>query len=246
MKTNQILRFGINAVLVLHIFAIFLNIRVAKNSWQQTKIGLNDLKGVVNLQYSATFGSRTFEYVYDQSDDQNPEKHLYTTSVGHLQLNDEDKPIVEIPNVTFGAKAASVEVLIKRVALTVPVSHSQKRNLVYLTISISMLMIMYSFFIFFQLRRVIKSLTSTDPFSDKNIGILYSIGILVIIVPILKYAIEYIELSWIEKLYDFPGYSISSDISFQVSLFGLGILILGITEIFRQGILIKKEHELTI
>jgi hypothetical protein len=75
---------------------------------------------------------------------------------------------------------------------------------------------------------------------------LYSIGILVIIVPILKFVIESVELSWIEKLYDFPGYSIGSDISFQVSLFGLGILILGITEIFRQGILIKKEHELTI
>jgi hypothetical protein len=246
MKTNQILRFGINAVLVLHIFAIFLNVWVAKNSWQQTKIGSNDLKGVVSLKYTATFGSRTFEHIYDESDDRNPEKHLYTTSIGHLQRTDKDKPIVEIPNVTFYKTGVSVDIPINRSALTVPVSHSQKRNLVYLSISISMLMILYSFFIFFQLRRIIKSLTSKDPFNDKNIGILYSIGILVIIVPILKYVIESMELSWIEKLYDFPGYSISSDISFQVSLFGLGILILGITEIFRQGILIKKEHELTI
>jgi hypothetical protein len=246
MKTNQILRFGINAVLVLHIFAILLNVRYAKKSWQQTKIGSNDLKGVVSLKYTATFGSRTFEYIYDQSDDQNPEKNLYTTSIGHLQLIDEDKTIVEIPNVTFRKTGVSVDIPINRSALTLPVSHSQKRNLVYLSISISMLMILYSFFIFFQLRRIIKSLTSKDPFNDKNIGILYSIGILVIIVPILKFVIESVELSWIEKLYDFPGYSIGSDISFQVSLFGLGILILGITEIFRQGILIKKEHELTI
>jgi hypothetical protein len=246
MITNQVLRFGINLILLLHIFAILFTVRSAKSSWQQTKIGSNDLKGVFSLEYNATFGSRTFQYIHNQKDDRNPEKHLYTTSIAHLQLSDEDKATVEIPNVTYSKTGLSTYIPIKRLALTLPVSDTQKRNLVYLTVGISILMILYSFFIFLQLRRLIKSVISKDPFNDKNIRILYSIGILVIVVPLLKYAIESMELRWISKLYDFPGYSISSDISFQVSIFGVGILILGIAEIFRQGILIKKEHELTI
>ena len=64
--------------------------------------------------------------------------------------------------------------------------------------------------------------------------------------PVLQYIVESIELSWIRNHYSFSGYSINSDISFQFYLLGLGILILTITEVLRQGISLNKEHELTI
>lgn len=244
MITNKLLRIGINLVLLLHIFAIFLIVFTAKSSWQQTKIGSNDLGGVAHLQYFATFGDRTFEYVYDHSDDLNPEKHLYTTSIGHLEC--QDKTIFEIPEVEFDKTGETIDIPINRSQLVIPVSYSQKRNLIYITIGLSMLMVLYSFFIFYQFKRFIKSVAGKDPFTNGNIKLLYSVGILVIIVPVLRYITESIEFRWIEKVYDFPGYSINSDISFQFYLFGLGLLILGITEVLRQGIMIKKEHELTI
>lgn len=244
MKAKKLLQFGINLVLLCHILFIVLIVRVANDTWRQVKEGSFDLTGVESTTYWTTFGNRTFEYIYDQSDDQNPEKHLYTTSVGHLESNDNN--IFEIPNVAFDKTGETIDIPINRSPLVLPVNYSQKRNLIYLATGISMLMILYSFFIFYQLRRFIKSVAGKNPFTDNNIRILNSIGILVIIVPVLRYIIESIEFRWIEKLYEFPGYSISSDISFQFYLFGLGILLLGITEVLRQGILMKKENELTI
>lgn len=244
MKAKRLLQFGINLVLLCHILFIVLIVQVTKSTWRQVKEGSFDLTGIESTTYRTTFGNRTFEYVYDQGDDQNPEKHLYTTSVGHLECK--DKTIFEIPNVVFDKTGETFDIPINRLPLVIPVNHSQKRNLIYLAVGISMLMVLYSFFIFYQFKRFIKSVEGKDPFTNGNIKILYSVGILVIIVPVLRYITESIELNWIKKLYEFPGYSISSDISFHFYLFGLGILILGITEVLRQGILIKKEHELTI
>ena len=251
MKTNKsikALKIGINVILIFHLIMILVVIKFANSAWNQTQIDSEkDLIGVEELYYYVKFGisDRSFEYIYEFSDKSNPEKQLYTTGIAHLEPQDSNIKI-EIHNVTNKKSGMNINIPVNRLPLIIPVNNSQKKYFIFLATAFFTLIIMYSFAIFYQLKRFIKSVVSKKPFIIKNIRILFSIGILVIIFPVLQYVAESIELSWIRNQYSFSGYSINSDISFQFYLLGLGILILAITEVLRQGISLNKEHELTI
>lgn len=252
MKKNRsikALHIGINLILFLHIIMILVFIRGSYSSWRQIEIGSEDLIGATELYYGTRFGGfikRSFEYVYEESDSLNPEKHLYTSSVGHLEQIDKTNVKIEVQNVAIAQSGVNMAIPVNRLPLILPVNHSQKKYFVYLVTVLSTLFILYSFTIFFLLKRFVKSVISKNPFTRENLKLLFSIGILVIVVPVLHYIIEYVELNWILKNYSFANYAIISDISFQFYLFGLGLLILAIAAVWRQGIGLKKENELTI
>ncbi len=251
MKTNRglkALQIGISIILIFHIITVLLVIRGAKSALNQTKIGSEDLIGVGELHYFVNLGiiDKTFEYVYYLENNEPIERHLYTTKVAHLKPNDIHKAGFDLSIVTNEESSVTIDVPINRLPLIVPVNISQKSIFIYSASISSILFIMYSFLIFYLLIRFIKSLINGNPFTRNNIRFLFSIGILVIAFPVLQYIIESLELSWIKNQFSYTGYSIYSDISFQYYLFGLGILILTITEVLRQSISIKKEHELTI
>lgn len=252
MKTNKsikALKIGINLILIFHLIMVLVVIKFANSAWNQTKIDSEkDLIGVEKLYYAVKFGiiDRSFEYIYESSDNSNPEKQLYTTGIAHLEPLDNNNTKIEIHNVTNKKSGMNINIPVNRLPLIIPVNHSQKKYFIFLATVFFTLIIMYSFVIFYQLKRFMKSVVSKKPFIIENIRILFSIGILVIMFPVLQYIVESIELSWIRNQYSFSGYSIHSDISFQFYLLGLGILILAITEVLRQGISLNKEHELTI
>lgn len=251
MKTNRrlkALQIGISIILIFHLITVLLVIRAANSALNQSKIGPVDLIGVEKLYYVVNLGviDKTFEYVYDQGNNEPTERHLYTTKVAHLEPNDKNKVNFDLVIVPNKKSSVAIDVPITRLPLIVPVNISQKNKFIYSASIRSILFIMYSFLIFYQLKRFIKSLVNGNPFTRNNIRLLFSIGILVIAFPVLQYIVESLELSWIKNQFSYKGYSIYSDISFQYYLFGLGILILTITEVLRQSISIKKEHELTI
>lgn len=248
-KSISLLQIGINVILFFHIIMVLVIFWGARSSWYQTEIDSKDLIGATKTYYGTTFGGiikRSFEYVYEQSDSLNPERHLYSTDIAHLESRDKTNNHIKLTNVENKISDKHIDVPLNCLPLTVPVNHAQKKALIYFVIGISVLIMMYSFLIFYQLRRFVKSVLSHKAFIRQNIHILYSIGVLVVVVPVMKYIIETLELKWIENHFNFPNYSIQSDISFHFSLLGLGFLIISVAEVVRQGVKMKNEHQLTI
>ncbi len=247
MKTSKrlsLLQFFIKIILIGHIVSLLLLIWFLKVSWMQLNINPEDLKGAVNL-YSVTnlgYLDIGFEFVYNKGKYENGQL-LYSTGIGYLEKTNKSAGILE-SSVSY--QNEEVDVSFTRLPLVIPVSSVQRRNLILLASAYSILMIFYSMLIFFLLWKYIKSLIVGNSLSKSNLNHLYTAGILVIIIPLIKYALQYFEISWIRSNFNFDEYSIISNYSFQISLLGLGILIIAITETLRQGIKIKKEHELTI
>ena len=240
----SILHLAVKAILVFHLLFLIWLIFILKSTWNKTEIGPEDWKGATNLYYYSGLGylDIDFEFMYNDSNYVNG-KHFYRTGNGYLKLIDNNanmaESIVSIDNET-------VNVPFTKLPLVIPVSPAQKRNLIFLASAYSILLLTYSMLIFFQLFRYIKSLIARNSISTSNLNLLYSIGMLVILLPLIKYVLQYIEITWIRNNFSFDEYTIVSNFPFQLTLFGLGILILAITETMRQSIKLKKEQELTI
>jgi len=243
-KGLSLIQFFIKLILIGHLLFLLILIWFLKSAWTKSNINPKDLKGAVYLYDNTSLGYSDigFEFIYD-GDEKGNGQFLYSTGIGYLEKTDKSVGIVESSVIYQKEK---LDVTFTKLPLVIPVSSVQRRNLIYLSSAYSILMVIYSLLIFFLVWKYIKSLIAGNSLSKSNLSHLYLAGILVFIIPLIKYTIQYFEISWIRSNFNFGEYSIISNYSFQISLVGLGILIVAITETLRQGIKIKKEHELTI
>ena len=243
-KSLSLLQFFVKTVLILHLLFLLFIFSILRGAWKRTDINSEDLTGATNLYYCVNLGymDRGFEFVYNKDQNENGQ-HFYRTGIGYLEIIDKSSEFVESQVLV---QSKSINVSFAKLPLVVPVSSSQKKNLVYLASVYSVSMVFYSLIIFFQLGKYIRSLIKRNSITKSNLNLLYTIGILVILLPLIKYALQHFEISWIRNNFNFEGYFIISNYSFQFYLFGIGILILAITETLRQSIKMKKELELTV
>jgi hypothetical protein len=131
-------------------------------------------------------------------------------------------------------------------SIFIPFNHKHEMILYILISLISFLVIGYSFIVFYQIKRIIDSLKMGSPFIPLNVRRLFRIGIMVFFLPILFILIDLYLFYWINATYNFHGFSIRPDFKFNIALFAGGILVMLIAEIFKQGVRIKEEQDLTI
>ncbi len=124
--------------------------------------------------------------------------------------------------------------------------------------------VFYVLAILLLLRRFVLSLKSEQLFNLKNVGILKSLGILVLLRIPFEYLYRYIVNAWInnhfvmDMLYANTPHSAGYAAGYALGViagggnsfllgWGLtGLLILVIAEVFRQGLIMKEEQDLTI
>ena len=243
-RNLKLLNWGIRAIIALHLVFFLIAAKTIRSTWIQANISSGELTGVKNLYYGTGFGyiDKSFEFVYEHGRHETGQ-HLYRTGNGYLlQINNNDG----IPSIPENNQLSQTEVSFTRVPLVVPVSLSDKNKLIIYNSAYLLFLVIYSLLVFIQLGRYIKSLISGDSIIKSNLSLLRIIGVLVVAQPLVVYAMQYFEMSWIRNNFSFEGYSIVSNFPFQLQTFGLGILILAITETVRQSIMLKKEQELTI
>ena len=240
----KFLKTVVNVILFVHLLMPFLYLWGFGSAWRQTEISSEELKGVVQLKYSAEFRFQgtSFEYVFRD----NEENHLYRTNVGYLEVEDEHSENINTVQVINNDLNTELEISNFRQDLLVPVSISQQRKLIWITTFLSAIGIAYSFTMFYILRSIISDLIKNDPFTRSNSRRLFFIGILVLASPIILYLIESAEFSWINAHFQFSGYELKSNISIRFYMLGLGVLFLIASEIIGQSIVIKEENELTV
>ncbi|PZR40813.1 MAG: hypothetical protein DI538_02900 [Azospira oryzae] len=112
----------------------------------------------------------------------------------------------------------------------------------------------YVFFILFVLRRFVLSLKANSVFTMENVKRLRIVGLLILFVIPFQQVLKFIERLWLDdylalelpaKLIRHFGYIrvIDSELWTWITS---GLLILVIAEVFRQGIIMKEEQDLTI
>ena len=191
-KNLKILKFCIWAIVGLHLLFLVIALKVIRSNLIQTDRSSNELTGVKTLYYGSSFSytNKSFEFVYDKSKNENGQ-HLYRTGNGYLQLLDTNDGILNLP---AHFQNNQVETSFTRFPLVVPVTSSQKKSLIYYNSGYLIFLVIYSLLIFVQLGRYVRSLISGDSLTNSNLKLLYVIGVLVIIQPIVVYALQYFEM----------------------------------------------------
>jgi hypothetical protein len=137
--------------------------------------------------------------------------------------------------------------------------NSKEKSIKSALVMASIVKLFYLYLILFILRRFVLSLKSETPFTQKNVWRLQTIGFLILIIPLLELIGSFIAKNWIfshfylqTKTYSIP-YEVGYSIGYNLAKSGLvspwiltGLLILVIAEVFRQGVKIKQEQDLTI
>ncbi len=114
--------------------------------------------------------------------------------------------------------------------------------------------IIYIFFILFVLRRFVLSLKVNSVFTIDNVKRLRIVGILILFISPFQLVLKFIERLWLDnylalelpaKLIRHFGYIRGIDSELWTWMIS-GLLILVIAEVFRQGLIMKEEQDLTI
>jgi hypothetical protein len=126
---------------------------------------------------------------------------------------------------------------------------------------VSLVYIAFFTFLFDMLRRLFRNVSRGESFSDGNLRLVRLIGYSILIFSLAAAAAEY----WLEKaivaylklhtvipgfkLHFAPAYGIvlhGDEASFQWTWFLTGLLVLALAEVFRQGLALKRENDLTV
>jgi hypothetical protein len=129
-----------------------------------------------------------------------------------------------------------------------------------LSAGISVLKFAYIFLIIFILRKFVHSLNDENPFTLQNVKRLQIIGILLLLIEPLLWIMRYFLTELVEsyvthtiftlgsiagKVGYWVGFNIASGV-FLSSWITVGFIVLVIAEVFRQGLKMKEEQDLTI
>ncbi|MFC1493352.1 DUF2975 domain-containing protein [candidate division KSB1 bacterium] len=106
--------------------------------------------------------------------------------------------------------------------------------------------ILMGMFILFQVRKIFYNLTKEHPFEQENVKRLRIIGFAMIGAEIINWLLFWImNLIYSDDFYLYPG-EISFGLDKNITVIFIGLVILVIAEIFRVGLDMRKEQELTI
>ncbi|MFY0605694.1 MAG: DUF2975 domain-containing protein [Cyclobacteriaceae bacterium] len=102
------------------------------------------------------------------------------------------------------------------------------------------------YFILENMNQIFQSIQQGQPFSESNTYRLKQIGSIVMLSPILEWALMTASRLWIDATYKFDGLSIDYENELGKGVFLLGLLIYTLAFAFEQGLKIKEENELTV
>ncbi len=139
---------------------------------------------------------------------------------------------------------AEYEVCSSSIILPIEKDNESKAHLLFSIFGI--LIILYSFLIFYLLKKVLDSVKFGSPFINKNVLRLRRIALMILALPLAILLFEVLLYYSIISKYIFVDSLIRLSFNFNLGLFIGGILLLFISETFKQGIRIREEQELTI
>jgi hypothetical protein len=121
--------------------------------------------------------------------------------------------------------------------------------------SLALIQFSYVFIILLLLRKFIHSLKHNDTFTLSNVRYLTAIGIMLLLIEPLYWLGRLVVRTWIENNFTITfiessaaskiGFSLGSG-SFLSNWIAAGLLVLVIAEVFKQGLRIKEENDLTV
>lgn len=139
---------------------------------------------------------------------------------------------------------STVRLAIKQVNLQYPITRGGLPW--YLLAVVLTLMLGIVFFCLEQLKRMIKSLESGNPFNRANAIRIFTLSGVMGMIPLFQYGINYGIKYWIERNFAFTGVElIIEDPDYLISTLGFLFLAM-IGFIFQMGIELRKEQELTV
>lgn len=131
---------------------------------------------------------------------------------------------------------------VKSIDLSTEINYSWKTLIVVFIIMTAAFFVI----ILHSMQRIIKDIKNGKPFSIKNIQRLRTIGLLVMIAPIVEWLMSMIMILWFSSLDTVDGLKLefTSELGWMVFILGLIIYTLGFA--FEEGNKIVEEQELTI
>ncbi len=178
-------------------------------------------------------------------------------SIGSLRADALVKPDSEkilIETVEADVSNSYLQVSNWKLAFTSKDGNVKGFMLILITIRIA-----YVFLIFFILRKFVLSLKSKEIFSTQNIKRLRQMGLLIVFIEPLQWVGSYLVRHWITNHFQikFQNKSVGYQIGYEIGYFFgsgdflwnwilTGLLLLVIAEVFRRGLKMKEEQDLTI
>lgn len=138
------------------------------------------------------------------------------------------------------------QILLPQHDLIAPFPKSEYLSLGIWLFADSLVRLIWSFTIFWLMRSFVLSLKKGHPFTHANTRLLLTSGIMVAVFPLLNWLTRQWEWSWLSSRFLFPDFEANPSIGFQTGLFFTGLVLLLVAGVFREGVKMREENELTI
>lgn len=209
-----------------------------------------DINGAVGSTYHRTFKfwflDYRLDYQYTFDKEMNEEEHIILIfDIAELSPRNSTNNNLNIELFNKNLKE-TVNFQIQSSPIFIPFNHDQEINLFILLSMISFLVICYSFIVFYLIKRIVDSIKIGSPFINKNVKLLFQIGLMVLSLPVVIVLVDICLYNWITDTYNFHGFIIHPNFNFNLELFTGGILLIFIAEIFKHGVKLREDQELTI
>lgn len=168
----------------------------------------------------------------------------YEFSVGPLQLKDQVEAS-QLPGVSISPldNQLTPNVSIDELILEYPLNGD---GIGYFAALMLLILTAGSLYGLEQLKRMIASLESGEPFIRENVWRIYILATLICCIPVLRWIYFFFAKQWIESNFQLTGLLVETN-SNNTGIYVLfGTLLITIGKIFEHGIKLKEEQELTV
>ncbi len=234
--TGQVL-FGIFHLFVIFTFLNNLNQKPvttgALRSFSEKSFKFRLLDAELRLRY---------EFIKDQKED-----HIFILNTNLINLSP-SKINSEIYNLKINniKTRNSLVVPIRQSTFSVPINKEEVVIIFLIYSGVSLIYVLLSILIFWQIKKMLGSINKGTPFVTANVKRLILIGWLVFLIPIIQYLINSTQINLLKMNFQAEGFRLISQNDFNFGLFAGGILLILISGVFRDGVKMKEEQELTI
>ncbi|MCF8224755.1 MAG: DUF2975 domain-containing protein [Bacteroidales bacterium] len=215
-------------------------------SYEPTSSSVEDSKHTSHRTFKYWFLDYRLSYSYSM-DSLYREKETFVLSSDIAELIpkyiDDNKFSIKLRNKKTGK---TENYWLESSSMFIPLDDSHEHKLHHILSFITISIIFYSFFIFYMILKIIRSLKRGTPFTRINVNRFLIIGLMVTILPLFFAVIDISFIRMISGAWIFEDYWIFPTIDFNLELLLGGILLIFIAEIIRNGVKIQEEQELTI
>ncbi len=126
--------------------------------------------------------------------------------------------------------------------------HFKKRERIFNVVNTFLLifLLLLALFILFQLRGIFKNLTEDKFYSPDNPKKFLKIGLFIIFIGIVKNALLFINETIIIEYIRLYNHSYTISLNFDFTIIFMGLLFIVLAEVFKYGVKLKEENDLTI